>query len=201
MQRWEVHPDNPQQRLLAKAVVCLHQGGVVAYPTDSGYALGCCLDNKDALERIRRIRQLPETHHFTLVCRDLAHLSRYAQVDNLVFRHVKRLTPGAFTLILPATKEVPKRLWHPKRDTIGLRIPSHRVVQALLSELQGPLLSVSLIMPGEDWPLIDADSIEERIGAQIDGIIDAGWVGHEPTTVVDLTQGDVEIVRQGAGKL
>lgn len=200
-QRWQVHPDNPQQRLLLQAVSCLKKGGVIAYPTDSGYALGCCLDNKEAMERIRRIRQLPETHHFTLVCKDLAHISQYAQVDNLVFRHLKRLTPGAFTLILPATKDVPKRLWHPKRSTIGLRVPDYAIVQQLLAELSGPILSVSLIMPDEDWPLVDADTVEERIGHAVDGIVDGGWVGHEPTTVIDLTQGEIEIVRQGAGQI
>lgn len=200
-QRWQIHPDNPQQRLLLQATQCLQKGGVVAYPTDSGYALGCCLDSKEAVERIRRIRALSETHHFTLVCKDLSHLSQYAQVDNRVFRMLKSMTPGAFTIILPATKDVPKRLWHPKRSTIGLRVPDYKVVQALLDELAGPLLSVSLIMPDEDWPLVDADTIEERIGTQIDGIIDSGWVGHEPTTVVDLTSGEAEIIRQGAGKL
>ncbi len=200
-QRWSVHPDNPQQRLLMQAVACLQKEGVIAYPTDSGYALGCCLDSKEAIERIRQIRQLPETHHFTLVCKDLSHLSSYAQVDNRAFRTLKHLTPGAFTIILQATKEVPKRLWHPKRNTIGLRVPDHSVVQALLSELAGPLLSVSLIMPGDEWPLVDADTVMDMIGGRIDGIIDSGWVGHEPTTVIDMTSGEIEVIRQGAGKL
>jgi tRNA threonylcarbamoyl adenosine modification protein (Sua5/YciO/YrdC/YwlC family) len=199
--RWTVHPDNPQQRLLAQAGASIRNGGVVAYPTDSGYAIGCCLDNKEALDRIRAIRQLPETHHFTLVCKDLSHLSQYAQIDNTVFRMVKALTPGAFTIILPATKDVPKRLWHPKRSDIGLRVPDYKVVQALLTEINGPLLSVSLILPGDEFPLTDADSVLEAIGSRIDGVIDAGWVGHEPTTVVDLTSGSPEVVRQGAGKL
>ncbi len=200
-QRWLVHPDNPQQRLLSQAGKCIRNGGVVAYPTDSGYALGCCLDNKEAMDRIRAIRQLPETHHFTLVCKDLSHLSQYAQIDNHVFRMVKALTPGAFTIILPATKDVPKRLWHPKRSSIGLRVPDYTIVQALLTEINGPLLSVSLILPDEEFPLTDADSVLEAIGSRIDGIIDAGWIAHEPTTVVDLTNGIAEIVRQGAGKL
>lgn len=200
-QRWQVHPDNPQQRLLTQAVACLQKGGVIAYPTDSGYALGCCLDSKEAIERIRRIRDLPETHHFTLVCKDLSHLSQYAQVDNRVFRTLKSLTPGPFTVILAATKEVPKRLWHPKRSTIGLRVPDYKVVQALLAELAGPLLSVSLIMPGEEWPLVDADTVETLIGSRVDGIVDSGWVGHEPTTVIDMTSGEIELIRQGAGKL
>lgn len=200
-QRWVVHPENPQQRLLSQAASCLQNGGVIAYPTDSGYALGCCLDNKSAIDRIRMIRQLPETHHFTLVCKDLSHLSQYAQVDNLTFRFIKQVTPGPFTIILPATKEVPKRLWHPKKDNIGLRIPDYKVVQAFLSELDGPLLSVSMILPGEEWPLTDADAVMEAVGSQIDGIIDSGWVGHEPTTVVDMTDGKPEILRQGAGKL
>jgi tRNA threonylcarbamoyl adenosine modification protein (Sua5/YciO/YrdC/YwlC family) len=198
---WMVHPDNPQERLLQQAVTCLTDGGVIAYPTDSGYALGCCLDNKDGVERIRQIRQLPPTHHFTLVCKDMSHLSQYAQVDNSVFRLLKSLTPGAFTLILPATKEVPKRLWHPKRDTIGIRVPDYTVVQALLAHLNGPLLSVSLIMPEEDFPLVDGETVLERIGHSVDGVLDAGWVGHEPTTVVDLTSGSPEILRQGAGIL
>jgi tRNA threonylcarbamoyl adenosine modification protein (Sua5/YciO/YrdC/YwlC family) len=200
-QRWLVHPDNPQQRLLSQAGKCIRNGGVVAYPTDSGYALGCCLDNKEAMDRIRSIRQLPETHHFTLVCKDLSHLSQYAQIDNHVFRMVKALTPGAFTIILPATKDVPKRLWHPKRSSIGLRVPDYAIVQALLTEINGPLLSVSLILPDEAFPLTDADSVLEAIGSRIDGVIDAGWIAHEPTTVVDLTNGIAEIVRQGAGKL
>jgi tRNA threonylcarbamoyl adenosine modification protein (Sua5/YciO/YrdC/YwlC family) len=200
-QRWLVHPDNPQQRLLSQAGKCIRNGGVVAYPTDSGYALGCCLDNKEAMDRIRAIRQLPETHHFTLVCKDLSHLSQYAQIDNHIFRMVKALTPGAFTLILPATKDVPKRLLHPKRSSIGLRVPDYAIVQALLTEINGPLLSVSLILPDEEFPLTDADSVLEAIGSRIDGIIDAGWIAHEPTTVVDLTNGIAEIVRQGAGKL
>jgi tRNA threonylcarbamoyl adenosine modification protein (Sua5/YciO/YrdC/YwlC family) len=200
-QRWLVHPDNPQQRLLSQAGKCIRNGGVVAYPTDSGYALGCCLDNKEAMDRIRSIRQLPETHHFTLVCKDLSHLSQYAQIDNHVFRMVKALTPGAFTIILPATKDVPKRLWHPKRSSIGLRVPDYAIVQALLTEINGPLLSVSLILPDEAFPLTDADSVLEAIGSRIDGVIDAGWIAHEPTTVVNLTNGIAEIVRQGAGKL
>ena len=200
-QRWQVHPDNPQQRLLLQATQCLQRGGVIAYPTESGYALGCCLDSKEVVERIRRIRQLSETHHFTLVCKDLSHLSQYAQVDNRVFRILKSMTPGAFTIILVATKDVPKRLWHPKRSTIGLRVPDYKVVQALLAGLAGPLLSVGLIMAGEDFPPLHADTIEELIGSQIDGIIDSGWVGHEPTTVVDLTSGEIEVIRQGAGQL
>lgn len=200
-QHWIVHPDNPQTRVLQQAVNCLTEGGVVAYPTDSGYALGCCLDNKEGMERIRQIRQLPPTHHFTLVCKDMSHLSQYAQVDNSVFRTLKSLTPGAFTLILPATKEVPKRLWHPKRDTIGIRVPAYPVVQALLASLNGPLLSVSLILPEEDFPLVDGETVLERVSHWVDGVLDAGWVGHEPTTVVDLTSGTPEILRQGTGVL
>lgn len=198
-QHWIVHPENPQARILQQATACLKSGGVIAYPTDSGYALGCCLDNKEGMERIRSIRQLPPTHHFTLVCKDMSHLSQYAQVDNGAFRLLKALTPGAFTLILPATKDVPKRLWHPKRDTIGIRVPQYAVVEALLSALNGPLMSVSLIMPDEEFPLVDGESVLEKIGHWVDGVLDAGWVGHEPTTVVDLTSGSPEVIRQGAG--
>ncbi len=198
---WTIHPDNPQPRQLQQVVTCLKAGGVVAYPTESGYALGCCLDNKTGMERIRNIRQLPEKHHFTLVCKDMSHLSQYAQVDNSSFRMLKALTPGAFTIILPATKEVPKRLWHPKRDTIGIRIPDTPTVKALLAALNGPLMSVSLIMPEEDFPLVDGETVLERVGHLVDGVLDSGWVGHEPTTVVDLTTGTPEVLRQGAGIL
>jgi len=200
MKHWLVHPDNPQQRLLLQAADCMRSGGVIAYPTDSGYALGCCLDNKEAMDRIRAIRQLPETHHFTLVCKDLSHLSQYAQVDNHVFRQMKQMTPGPYTIILPATKEVPKRLWHPKKQNIGLRVPDYRVVQALLTELSGPLLSVSLILPGEAWPLTDGDAVIDAVGHVLDGVLDSGWVGHEPTTVVDFSTGQGEVLRSGAGK-
>ena len=199
--RWLVHPDNPQTRLLRQAADALRNGGVIAYPTDSGYALGCCLDNKEGMDRIRAIRQLSPDHHFTLVCKDMSHLSVYAQLDNNVFRMMKAITPGAFTIILQATKEVPKRLWHPKRSTVGIRVPDYAVVQQMLSELNGPILSVSMIMPDEEFPLTDADTVIERLGDRIDGVIDAGWISHEPTTVVDFTTGQPELIRQGAGKL
>jgi tRNA threonylcarbamoyl adenosine modification protein (Sua5/YciO/YrdC/YwlC family) len=178
----------------------MRSGGVIAYPTDSGYALGCCLDNKEAMDRIRNIRQLPETHHFTLVCKDLSHLSQYAQVDNHVFRQMKQMTPGPYTIILPATKEVPRRLWHPKKQSIGLRVPNYRVVQALLTELSGPLLSVSLILPDEEWPLTDGDAVIDAVGHLVDGVLDSGWVGHKPTTVVDFSAGQGEVLRVGAGR-
>lgn len=200
-QRWIVHPDNPQVRLLRQAAEVLRKGGVLAYPTDSGYALGCCLENKEGMDRIRAIRQLPEDHHFTLVCKDLSHLGSYAQVDNVAYRTLKTLTPGAFTVILPATRDVPKRLLHPKRKTIGLRVPDYRLVQDLLAELDGPILSVTLIMPGDEAPLMDAESVWEALCKRVDGLIDAGWVGHEPTTVLDMTDGEVAVLRQGAGKL
>ncbi len=179
----------------------LRAGGVMAYPTDSSYALGCHIGDKAALERIQRIRRLDDRHNFTLVCRDLSELSLYARVTNADYRVLKANTPGPFTFILPATREVPRRLLHSRRKTIGLRIPDHRFVQALLAELQEPLMSVTLIMPGEALPLSDPQVIRERLEHEIDLVVDGGYCGLEPTTVIVLNDGAVEITRQGKGTL
>ncbi len=179
----------------------LRAGGVMAYPTDSSYALGCHIGDKAALERIQRIRRLDDRHNFTLVCRDLSELSLYARVTNADYRVLKANTPGPFTFILPATREVPRRLLHSRRKTIGLRIPDHRFVQALLAELQEPLMSVTLIMPGEALPLSDPQMIRERLEHEIDLVVDGGYCGLEPTTVIVLNDGAVEITRQGKGTL
>lgn len=200
-QFFTIHPQNPQARLLRQAVSILHDGGIIIYPTDSCYALGCQIGNKDAMERIRTIRQVDEHHHFTLVCRDLAEISNYAKVDNIQYRLLKACTPGNYTFILKASREVPRRLQHPKRQTIGLRIPDHPVVHALLSELNEPLLSSTLILPGDDLPLNDAEEIRQRLERQVDLIIDAGSCGVDMTTVIDLTGEAPELVRAGRGSL
>ncbi len=197
----EIHPDNPQERLIKQAVDVLNERGVIAYPTESGYALGCLLDNKEGAERIRQIRRLPENHDFTLMCRDLKNLGEYAQVGNSQFRFLKSHIPGPFTFILPATKEVPRRLQNPKRKTIGLRVSPNKITQMLLSYLNEPLMSVSLILPGEEMVMTDAWSIQDEIGHALDLIIDGGYGGHEPTTVVDLTEDEPVVVRQGQGQL
>lgn len=200
-QFFHIHPDNPQPRLLKQAVAIIRQGGVIAYPTDSAYALGCHLGDKDALQRIIRMRQLDERHHFTLMCRDLSEIATYAKVDNATYRLLKAHTPGAYTFILTASSEVPKRLMHPKRKTIGLRVPDHAVVLALLDELGEPLLSSTLILPGDELPLADADEIRERLEKQLDAVIDAGHCGIEMTTVINLTADQPELVRTGRGAL
>lgn len=200
-QFFEIHPDNPQQRLIQQAVTILRQGGVIAYPTDSAYALGCCVGEKKALERIKRIRNLDDKHNFTLMCADLSELSVYAKVDNTVFRMLKNTTPGPYTFILNATSEVPRLLLHPKRRTIGLRVPDHTLTRALLSELEAPMMSVTLIMPNEDLPLFDAETIQERLGKLVDLVIDGGACSIEPTTVVDLCSGAPVITREGRGDL
>ena len=198
-QFFTIHPDNPNPRLIRQAAEVLRNGGVVVYPTDSCYALGCHLDDKDAVARIRRIRKLDEHHHLTLMCRDLSEISRYARVDNTKFRLMKSNTPGSYTFILEATKEVPKRLQHPKRSTIGMRIPDHPVALALLEELGEPLLSTTLILPDEEGPLNDAAHIRELLEKQVDLVIDGGTVGVDFTTVIDLT-GDVPVLlRRGKG--
>jgi tRNA threonylcarbamoyl adenosine modification protein (Sua5/YciO/YrdC/YwlC family) len=197
----ELHPKDPQLRLIRKAVEIIRAGGVIAYPTDSCYALGCHLGDKGAIERIRRIRGADKHHHFTLVCRDLAEIGRYARVDTPQFRLLKSVTPGPFTFILPATRETPKRLQHPKRRTIGIRVPDHRVPHLLLAELGEPLLSSTLLLPGDDRPLTDGAEIRERLAHQLDAIVDGGHCGIEPTTVVDLTVTPPAIVRQGKGRL
>ncbi len=198
-QYFEVHPENPQIRLLKQAAQLLHAGGVVAVPTDSSYALVCRLDDKSAAERLRRIRQVDDKHHLTLLCRDLSELALYARVDNRQFRLIKQGTPGPFTFILEATKEVPRRLSHPSRRTIGLRVPEHKVLQALLEVLEQPLLATTLIPPGETEALNDPEDIRERFEKQLQAVIDAGACPMQPTTIIDLTDDDPVVVRQGRG--
>ncbi len=195
----EVHPDNPQPRRVAKIVETIRDGGLIAYPTDSSYAFGCHIGDKRAMDRIRRIRQTGKTHNFTLVCSDLSEISTYARVDNWAYRMLKSMTPGPYTFILPATREVPKRLQHPKRRTIGLRVPDHVLVRAVLEELGEPIMSSTLLLPGDDLPPTDPHDIEARIGHEIDLIIDAGPTGIEPTSVIDLSSGTPEVLRVGRG--
>lgn len=194
-----VHPENPQLRLINQAVDVLRKGGVIVYPTDSGYALGCRLEEKGAMERICRIRQLDSNHNFTLVCRDLSELSTYAYVDNSAFRLIKNNTPGHYTFILKATKEVPRRLMSEKRKTIGLRVPSNPIALALLDVLQEPLMSTTLMLPGNDFAESDPEEIKEVLGKQVDLVIHGGFLGQQPTTVVDLTDTTPEVIREGAG--
>lgn len=194
-----IHPDNPQARLLSKVADIVRNGGLVAYPTDSAYALGCHLGDKDAVDRIRRIRDLDKHHNFTLVCRDLSELGSYAKVDNQVFRLLKAHTPGPYTFILNATSEVPRRLMHPKRKTIGLRVPDNAITQGLLAELGEPLMSVTLILPGDEYPLSDPDDIRDRLGARIDALVDGGCGSLEPTTVIDLSGDEPQLLRRGMG--
>ena len=198
-QFFQVHPVNPQVRLIKQAAQIIHDGGIVAVPTDSSYALVCHLDDKGAVERLRRIRGIDEKHHLTLLCRDLSELGVYARVDNRQFRLLKAATPGPFTFILEATKVVPRRLSHPSRKTIGLRVPEDNIMNALLAELDQPLLGSTLIMPGETEALNDADIICERLGKQLELIIDGGSCCMEPTTVIDLTGDEAVLVRQGRG--
>ena len=195
----KVHPDNPSKRTIKLAVKHLLQGSVIVYPTDSTYALGCHIGNKSALDRIRRIRQLGDRHNFTLVCSDLSSLATYAQVPNSAYRILKAHTPGPYTFILKASPEVPRRLMHPKRKTIGLRVPNHGVAQALLAELGEPVMSTSLILPGDQSPLSDIDEIRDRIGKLVDLIVDGGACGIEPTTMVDLVEGTPSLLREGKG--
>lgn len=196
-----IHPENPQPRLIKQAVDYIHKGGVIVYPTDSGYALGCQLEDKSAMERICRIRQLDGSHHFTLVCRDLSELSIYSQVDNSAFRLIKNNTPGNYTFILKATKEVPRRLMNDKRKTIGLRVPANPVALALLDALNQPMMSTSLILPGNDFTESDPEEILDRIGQQVDLIIHGGILGQQPTTVIDLTTDTPDVVREGVGNV
>jgi tRNA threonylcarbamoyl adenosine modification protein (Sua5/YciO/YrdC/YwlC family) len=197
----EIHPKDPQKRLIAEVVATIRNGGLIAYPTDSSYAFGCHLGDKRAMDRIRRIRQTDKEHNFTLVCSDLSEISLYARVENWSYRLIKSLTPGPYTFILPATREVPKRLQHPKRRTIGLRVPDHTIARAILEALGEPIMSSTLLLPGDDIPLTDPYEIEERIGNQIDQIVAGGPVGIEPTTVIDLSGGSVEILRKGLGDI
>ncbi len=198
---FEVHPVNPQQRLIRLAVDIVRRGGLIVYPTDSCYALGCHIGDKAAMERMRRIRQLDARHHFTLVCRDLSELGQYAIVDNVQYRSLKASTPGSYTFILRASREVPKRLLNPKRHTIGMRVPDHAVVRMLLEEMSEPILSSTLILPGDEVPLNDPDEIRGRMDGVVDVILDSGPCGIEMTTVVDLTQDYPVILRQGKGSL
>lgn len=198
-QFFQIHPENPQPRLIRQAANIVQQGGVIAYPTDSGYALGCHLGDKNALERIRRIRMLDEKHNFTLVCRDLSELALYAKVDNVAYRALRSHTPGPYTFILAATNEVPRRLKHPKRKTIGLRVPDNAIAQSLLESLGEPMMSVTLIMPGEELPLLDPYEIRDMLQQQLDLVIDGGYCGMEATSVVDLSGENPVILREGAG--
>ena len=200
-QFFAIHPDNPNPRLIRQAAAVLRDGGIVVYPTDSCYALGCRLDDKDVVTRIRQIRQLDEQHHLTLMCRDLSEISRYARVDNSKFRLLKANTPGSYTFILEATKEVPKRLQHPKRSTIGIRIPDHPVALALLEELGEPMSSSTLILPDEEWPLNDAERIRELLEKKVELVIDGGAVGIDFTTVIDLTGDTPVLLRRGKGDI
>lgn len=200
-QYFEVHPQHPQLRLLKQAVTLLRQGAVAAVPTDSSYALVCHLDDKTAVETLRRIRAVDERHHLTLLCRDLSELATYARVDNQQYRLLKSATPGAYTFILEATKEVPRRVSHTSRRTIGLRVPDHIVTQALLAEMGEPLLATTLIMPGETQALNDAHEIRERLQKQVQAVVDAGACPMEPTSVIDLSDGEPRVVRQGRGDL
>ncbi|MCG7601474.1 threonylcarbamoyl-AMP synthase [Halomonas sp. McH1-25] len=198
-QFFQIHPDNPQARLIDQAVGIIRSGGVIAYPTDSGYALGCHLGEKKAIEKIKWLRSLDDRHNFTLVCSDLSEISTYAKFDNVVFRMLKNHTPGPYTFILNATSEVPRLLLHPKRRSIGVRVPDHRITHALLKALGSPLMSVTLIPADEELPLTDPEDIRERFGAHLEAIIDGGACSLEPTTVVDLREQPPTIVREGRG--
>ena len=196
-----IHPQDPQQRLLAQAAEAVREGGVVAIPTDSCYALGCRLGDKDAVERIRRIRGVDDRHHLTLMCRDLSEIAQFARVDNAQYRLLKATTPGSYTFILEGTKELPRRVLHPKRKTIGLRVPDHRVAQALLAELGEPLLTSTLMLPGDEAPLTEGWEIQDRLDNQLELILDGGYCGTEPTTILDLTSLPPELIRAGRGAL
>lgn len=200
-QYFVIHPDNPQPRLLRQAVELIVQGAIVAVPTDSCYALCCRLDDRDAVTRLRRIRQVDEKHHLTLLCRDLSQIGQYAQIDNRQYRLLKATTPGPYTFILEATREVPKRLSHPARKTIGLRVPENRIALALLEDLGGPLLGTTLLLPGDELPLNDGWEIRERLEHEVELVIDGGGCGLVPTTVVDLTGAEPLLVRAGRGAL
>ncbi|GAA3928861.1 L-threonylcarbamoyladenylate synthase [Actinomadura viridis] len=196
---FDVHPDNPQPRALRQVVDLLRSDGLIVYPTDSCFALGCRLGNKEGIDRIREIRRLDSGHHFTLVCKDFAQLGQFVQINNALFRSIKAATPGGYTFILPATKEVPRRLLHPRKKTVGVRIPDHVVVQALLAELDEPLLSSTLLLPGETEPMTQGWEIKEALDHAVDAVVDSGECGAVPTTVVDFSQGEAEILRRGAG--
>ncbi|HUX26766.1 MAG TPA: L-threonylcarbamoyladenylate synthase [Burkholderiales bacterium] len=200
-QYFAVHPINPQPRLIARAAAIIRAGGVIAYPTDSCYAIGCHIGDKEAMQRLRTIRDIDDKHHLTLMCRDLSDIATYAQVDNVQYRLLRKLTPGSYTFILRASREVPRRLLHPRRKTIGMRVPDHAVAQALLQELGEPLLSATLSLPGDALPLNDGEEIRTRLEHALDLVLDAGSCGTEPTTMVDLTGAAPELLRQGRGSL
>ena len=196
---FDVHPVDPQPRAVTQVVELLREDGLIAYPTDSGYALGIQLGNRDGLERIKKLRELDDKHHFTLVCKDFAQLGQLVQLSNTAFRAIKAATPGPYTFVLPATGEVPKRLMHPKKRTVGVRIPDHAVVRALLEELGEPLLSSTLLMPGETEPMTDGWQVKDELDHWLDAVIDSGECGSEPTTVVDFSDGAPVVARAGAG--
>jgi tRNA threonylcarbamoyl adenosine modification protein (Sua5/YciO/YrdC/YwlC family) len=198
---FDVHEENPQPRAIAAVVDLLGAGGLIAYPTDSCFALGCRLDNAEGLDRIRRIRQLDSSHHFTLVCADFSQLGQFVRLDNAVFRSVKAAVPGQYTFILPATREVPRRMLHPRRRTVGVRLPRHPVTAALLAELGEPLVSSTLLLPGDDAPMTSGWEIKERLDHVIDAVVDSGECGKTPTTVVDFSDGEPVVLREGAGDL
>jgi len=198
-QFFQIHTENPQVRLIRRAVEILLSGAVIVYPTDSSYAFGCQIGAKDAMERIRRIRRLDDKHHFTLVCRDLSEITTYAKIDNQAFRLLKTLTPGPYTFIQEATKQVPRRLLHPRRKAIGIRVPDNAICRALLAELDQPILSTTLILPDDDRPLTDPEEMRERLDKLVDLVIDGGFCGLEPTTVVDMIADPPEVIRVGKG--
>jgi tRNA threonylcarbamoyl adenosine modification protein (Sua5/YciO/YrdC/YwlC family) len=198
-QFFQIHPVNPQARLIRQAVEILRADGLIVYPTDSSYALGCHVGDKRGMERIRRIRAIENKHNFTLVCRDLSEIAIYARVDNSAYRLLRSLTPGPYTFILSATHEVPRRLQNPKRKTIGIRVPDHPIAQALLADLGQPLMSSTLILPGKDIPETEAEEIRERLESEVDLVIDGGHCGFEPTTVIDMSEGAPQVLRQGCG--
>jgi tRNA threonylcarbamoyl adenosine modification protein (Sua5/YciO/YrdC/YwlC family) len=198
---FQIHPEDPQLRLVRQVVDVIHQGGLVVYPTDSSYALGCQIGDKGAMERIRRIRRLDDKHNFTLVCRDLSEIASYAKVGNQHYRMLKKLTPGPYTFIFKATKQVPRRLQHPRRKTIGIRVPDNRIAQLLLEELGEPLMSSTLILPGEEMPMMDPYDILETLNHEVDLVIDGGYCGYEPTTVIDMEQEEPTVLRVGKGDI
>lgn len=198
-QFFQIHPDNPQARLIRQAVDIIEQGGVIAYPTDSAYALGCDLGNKSAADRIRQIRRLSDKHNFTLMCLDLSDISTYAKLDNVQYRQIKAHTPGAYTFLLNATSEVPRRLMHPKRRQIGIRIPDNKIALAILEQLHHPLMSTSLILPGEDTPMTDPYDIRSSLESHLDLVVDGGFCGFDASSVIDLSGDAAEVVREGCG--
>ncbi|MBE0434904.1 MAG: threonylcarbamoyl-AMP synthase [Methylomicrobium sp.] len=199
-QFFQIHPENPQQRLISRAVEILQHGGVIAYPNDSAYAIACQMDDKQALDKIRRIRQLDDKHNFTLICQDLTQVSNFAKIDNDAYRLIKALTPGPFTFILNATREVPRRLQHPKKKTIGIRVPDHAIASLLVGTIGEPLFSSTLVLPGESSALTDPYEIRDRLEHELDLVIDAGIVPDEPTTIIECSGKNLEIIRQGKGQ-